>query len=110
MGAPLRIADVAAQAAPATAAPAPAAPPRPKRCKHLPPRDENGLVRGVVEVAAATTDEQRQRFRILAHVLHRRWFLERPSPLSSGEFAVAVSLPSPSPSPIPAATATETAS
>jgi len=108
MGAPLRIADVATQAAPATAAPTQAAPPRPKRCKHLPPRDENGLVRGVVEVAAATTDEQRQRFRILAHVLHRRWFLERPSPLSSGEFAVAVS--SQSPSPIPAATATATAS
>lgn len=62
----------------------PAAVPRPRltRSRHLPPRDASGAVCGTVEIAATATSEQRERFRVLAHTLHRRWFLERPSPLN----------------------------
>jgi hypothetical protein len=40
-------------------------------------------VAGVVEIAAAASPDQRQRFRSLAVALHRRWFLERSSPIAA---------------------------
>jgi len=51
--------------------------------RRLPPRDASGSVVGVVEVAVTTTSDQRERFRSLAVALHRRWFLERPSPITA---------------------------
>lgn len=59
--------------------------PRPRltRSRHLPPRDALGAVCGTVEVTATAPSEQRERFRVLAITLHRRWFLERPSSLNA---------------------------
>lgn len=77
---------------PATSTPqalVPIAPPTPAAARlpasrRLPPRDASGAVVGVVEVAAATTPDQRERFRSLAVALHQRWFLERPAPFFDG--------------------------
>lgn len=51
--------------------------------RRLPPRDASGAVVGVVEVAVVTTTDQRERFLSLSVALHRRWFLERPSPVTA---------------------------
>jgi hypothetical protein len=87
------LADETAAANPAAPEPATSTPPtqvpitphtlaatRLPASRRLPPRDASGAVVGVVEVAAATTPDQRERFRSLAVALHQRWFLERPAP------------------------------
>jgi hypothetical protein len=37
-----------------------------------------------MEVAPSSTPDQRARFKALAQTLHQLWFIERPSPLSTG--------------------------